>query len=219
VRRRFVALVIWLIAGGSLNLLLATLCALWVPLHDWTRTDHLGLPPQYVPWLPPARLAEGVPTLYTEHSATGIGIEIGGLAIHRLEPLSLNPGYMLLVHRTGWPAASFMGESYTTAGNGIPIASTWSGVIPVSSTYGAKTSVPGIFTYERPMPIRPIWVGLIINTLLFAVLAWMTRSASRILRGHIRVLRHRCPSCGYPVGVSEVCTECGGEVGAAPPSA
>jgi hypothetical protein len=66
------------------------------------------------------------------------------------------------------------------------------------------------------LPCRPIVSGFIINTLLLAgfifsaveVPRGLWRSARRNIRSH----RGLCPTCGYPIGTSSVCTECGGAV-------
>ena len=56
--------------------------------------------------------------------------------------------------------------------------------------------------------LRPIWLGLAINTLFYAALLWLpfaVRQWIRMWRGK----RGLCPACAYPRGESEVCSECG----------
>jgi hypothetical protein len=58
---------------------------------------------------------------------------------------------------------------------------------------------------------KPLWPGFAINTLFFASalgLLIVPMFAVRL----VRQVRRRCMKCGYPVGVSAVCTECGAEV-------
>ncbi len=59
------------------------------------------------------------------------------------------------------------------------------------------------------VPLRPLWLGFAVNTLFFAIVAASVRTSIVALRRHIRSRRGQCPACGYPVGVSAVCTECG----------
>ena len=59
------------------------------------------------------------------------------------------------------------------------------------------------------LPFHPIWSGLIINTLFYAVLIWGVVSGPGAARRVFRQRRNRCPACGYPIGTSTVCTECG----------
>ena len=63
------------------------------------------------------------------------------------------------------------------------------------------------------------WPGVIANPLLFALVAWLVFVAPivlwRRLRYQLRIRRELCPDCGYPAGVSSLCTECGGDLGRA----
>jgi hypothetical protein len=62
------------------------------------------------------------------------------------------------------------------------------------------------------LPLRPLWPGFALNTLLYAVILWLLFAAPFALRRWRRVRRGECPACAYPVGTSAVCTECGGPV-------
>jgi hypothetical protein len=61
----------------------------------------------------------------------------------------------------------------------------------------------------RLLPLRPIWPGFAINTLFYAGMLWLLFAAPFALRRRRRIRRGLCPACAYPVGDSEVCTECG----------
>jgi ankyrin repeat protein len=75
---------------------------------------------------------------------------------------------------------------------------------------------------QRRLPIRPIALGLAINSILCAgawfliILAWLKASRFRAAR---RFKRRRCTRCGHVVAgaVSPCCTECGAEIGWRPP--
>jgi hypothetical protein len=62
---------------------------------------------------------------------------------------------------------------------------------------------------SRLLPLRPIWPGFAINTLFYAGILWLLFAAPFALRRRRRIKRGLCPACGYPVGDSPVCTECG----------
>ena len=112
----------------------------------------------------------------------------------------------------GWPIRSFRG--FVSGGVKQPVTSR----IPPPSQ---KPQVRGVITVERlvrnttwprHLPYRPIWFGLVANTLLYATviisIMWLL-FAVRVKR---RLRRGLCPSCKYPIGVSDVCTECGVEL-------
>lgn len=61
----------------------------------------------------------------------------------------------------------------------------------------------------RVLPLRPIWPGFAVNTISYAAALWFLVRGPFVLRRYVRVKRHLCPECGYPVGVSAMCTECG----------
>ena len=66
--------------------------------------------------------------------------------------------------------------------------------------------------YPRPLPLRPVWPGFAINTLFYAAIlwgGWLLLAAPFALRRRRRIKRGLCPACAYPVGASDVCTECG----------
>ena len=61
----------------------------------------------------------------------------------------------------------------------------------------------------RLIPLKPVLNGFAINTLFYAVMLWGLFAAPFALRRWRRIRRGLCPKCAYPVGTSEICTECG----------
>jgi len=61
----------------------------------------------------------------------------------------------------------------------------------------------------RALPAWPIWPGFAINTLFYATILWLLFALPFTLRRWRRVRRGLCAKCAYPVGASDVCTECG----------
>jgi hypothetical protein len=61
----------------------------------------------------------------------------------------------------------------------------------------------------RALPLVPIWPGFAINTLCYAGILWLLFAAPFALRKRRRIKRGLCPTCAYPVGTNERCTECG----------
>lgn len=62
---------------------------------------------------------------------------------------------------------------------------------------------------RRDLPFRPIWVGFAINSIVFGSLLCLLTVGPLMLRRDWRRRRNRCPHCGYTVGTSPNCTECG----------
>ncbi len=68
---------------------------------------------------------------------------------------------------------------------------------------------PGRGFGPRALPLRPVWPGFAVNTLLYATLLWLLTCLAIAVRCFLRLRRGLCPECAYPMGESEVCTECG----------
>ena len=96
----------------------------------------------------------------------------------------------------GWPMLGLWCETSEGLGGGIRVGE-W--------PPGGRGSRP----IPKVLPLRPIWLGFAVNTLMYAVLLWLLIPGPFVLRRFIRVKRGRCVKCGYPMGESEVCTECG----------
>ena len=57
--------------------------------------------------------------------------------------------------------------------------------------------------------LRPIWPAFLANAVLFSGVLFLSATAIAHVRNCVRAMQGRCPSCGYPRGLSSVCTECG----------
>lgn len=74
---------------------------------------------------------------------------------------------------------------------------------------GSKPRV-GVGEHQlRLLPLKPIWRGFMANTLFYGLACWCAVMTVRWLRRHRRLLRGCCPECGYPIGTSARCSECG----------
>lgn len=119
-----------------------------------------------------------------------------------------NPRYL----RAGWPF--FAAEGREIYG------------FPTGTSTGRTHEVIGLTTVRIgrrhvEIPLRPIWPGLLGNTLLYAVPAALVLSALRLVvlgirhalrsaRARRRARRGRCIACGYELGQGvTICPECG----------
>ncbi len=113
-------------------------------------------------------------------------------------PPMLPPRPTCIIYQVGWPSRSMM-----------------SGFRRMSSLKNGEfwavrpDALPRRFF---PYPLRPIWPGFAINTLVHATFLWLLIPGPFVLRRFIRVRRGLCPACAYPMGESHVCSECGNAV-------
>ncbi len=68
---------------------------------------------------------------------------------------------------------------------------------------------PQRYSRVSALPLRPIWPGLAVNTLFYAVILWVLIPGPFVLRRFLRRRRGLCPACAYRMGESATCTECG----------
>ena len=105
--------------------------------------------------------------------------------------------------RAGWPVAAFEG---TLRFDGR--------VETLEDTL--RIGGPGAGA-ARLLPYRPLPLGVAVGTVAWAGVALLVALAIRaawrfVFRRQLRARRGLCAACGYPVGRSPVCTECGAEV-------
>jgi len=64
---------------------------------------------------------------------------------------------------------------------------------------------------DRYLPLRPIWSGLIINTIIYAAIIWVMMFIASIMQQHRRFKKGHCPKCNYELrsDYSAGCPECG----------
>ena len=91
--------------------------------------------------------------------------------------------------------------------------------LPMRSLRSTTWRAPGItvVVYNLPVkrelfPMRPVFPGFPANTLLFAAAIWTIILGPSTLRRYLRRRRGLCITCGYPIGDSSVCPECGAEL-------
>ncbi|MEM7229289.1 MAG: hypothetical protein AAF432_10805, partial [Planctomycetota bacterium] len=109
----------------------------------------------------------------------------------------------------GWP---FVTSRYFAWRDGMKVNPQWT--MQVAGGYifeqpPAPPAKPWQFPPPRVLPTTPIWSGIIINSLFYAVVAFIIVRTPFWIRHLIRARRNRCTQCGYPRGESSVCSECG----------
>jgi hypothetical protein len=79
-----------------------------------------------------------------------------------------------------------------------------------------KTGITTVqFSTAKILPTTIIWRGVLINTAAYAAILYLlvlACAAPFSIRRWVRRRQHRCESCGYRIGTSVVCTECGAEL-------
>lgn len=129
----------------------------------------------------------------------------------------------ILPWKVGWPAEASSNQGpkermTSIVGHGWPFICSWSkwtetptpsaGLMAVRLEGGIE--IPNE-TFYGALPYRPVWFGLILDTLLYGSIFWAIGPGRRLYRLARRRRRGRCLACNYDLrGLSDpVCPECG----------
>jgi len=121
-------------------------------------------------------------------------------------------GSYLNLELSGWPMACLWIRS--TAGDPRYVALPYEDGIQLLPS----RLPPWQYSTDGRVPVRPLWAGLAVNSLVMAGLGYGLLSLPGAVRRRIRTRRGQCPSCGYPAADSAVCSECGRPVSPGPPA-
>ena len=117
----------------------------------------------------------------------------------------------------GWPLFSLRGFEWTYHPVGdrtIAPKTSWRMALHIDRNPPRKWSSPEWTSPSAALclesiPLELLPMGFAVNTIVYAAILWLLFAAPFALRRRIRARRGQCPACAYPIGTSNVCTECG----------
>lgn len=203
-----------------LNLAVAWSCTWWrLAPGGPKQTPTFWKQPNSTAWMGPGQLGLGWTeiTLYGAANLTPAGYDLAQWLPGWIDPPTDAPVEQraVLVMGAGWPArclrARLVGRGDHSPGPGGTIRTglgpqrvhwdEWEQAIIVDGGLSAVN-------HYRVLPTGVIASGMILN-LLFWSIPGLTIPGMFLTRRLVRRRRHCCPACGYPIGSSDVCTECG----------
>lgn len=104
-----------------------------------------------------------------------------------------------IVRESGWPFYAFTGGYDADAMHGYPI--------PERAISWATPPAP-MYMWAF-IPIGPVWLGLLADVALYAVLFAVAVNAPGAVRRRVRARAGRCVRCGYQLATAGTCPECG----------
>lgn len=223
----------WVLVGAVVNVLVAWGLAAWLPQVGWNKETLID-------WgrlIPRESLSLD---LYHTTGATrcfwerGTFPAVGGRAfMDPIESASRTAGSVTNVEfleLLPWDLAELLRDTPETLphdgcehATGWPLLTAWYGitvtpprVVAIEGGIPLKvSSAPGRYlpTYlVRALPVRPIWIGVAVNTLVYSLLAWGFWQVPLAIRRRRRKSAGRCTRCGYSLaglGKDAMCPECG----------
>ena len=194
VKRRLIIAAVFLLAGAVVNVAVAWGCARWPrDIFFISSANTVALSFQDIAWW-----NKHVAAVFPCHAESGWKTrEVGIEASIVVSAVSLS-GHVAAIHvASGWPARSLSGEFWGSYGDGKP------------PQWSERRAVVVDMNRSFVIPVRPIWPGFAVNTLIYAAALWLLIPGPFALRRFVRVKRGLCPACCYPMGESAVCSECG----------
>ncbi len=213
--RRARSIIILVGAAYLLNHIVAVACAFWSTIGGLVCDDLLSS--SDVEWPAYLRSVRWPPPNFGVRFSPGFGIDV--LEIARMGPHG-PPGYQdnstsvtFIRYESGWPARSAQWHCFGASG---PQASALLSDAARHALWYEGLHPPHFIPVAQPrsnrrVPLVPVFRGALLNTAVYALLIGPL-FALLPLRRRWRAAHGRCPRCGYPVGRSDICSECGSEL-------
>lgn len=218
-----VSLLAWAAAGAAVNLMVAAACALWSPAGSWGIKSRYGQPPRAIATmvLDLPSPAKGMRRHVSDAEAGGIGVRVASAAITDDDSranVSLAGVFSL---RSGWPfdvLCSNTSVPFTSISSPMAVqpwrnaleVPKWMRPVPVVVGTDAVVAFPSqLAVMPRPLPLHIEWSGAILGSLFWAAAIGLPLMFARYIRRYRRLIHAKCPACGYPLGATATCSECG----------
>lgn len=200
--RRTLAIVFCLAVGTAANVVVAWVAIIWAPASVVDSERIEALAPSA--WRQPA---SDPPRRTWQRAREGFGCTILTRGGYVHDGGECGSGRMPETNewfvRSGWPARSFEGSC---KGSGSPFPH---GQLRAATPIPLVLSVKWRAQWGRLLPFGPRLPHLVANTAMYSVATWILLYVVTTAKRQIRLRSGRCPACGYTVGGSPVCTECG----------
>ena len=174
----------------------------WEPFNRKTRATE-----QYISLKDRYQHLEPVPVVPDDR----VFLDDGSVTHMDMEAYEPPPGWTPLVYsqiKYGWPALSHQADG---AYDHDSLVGGSQGLTQVRGAISLPITSQTALAKYTIFPYRPIWSGLMVNTIFWAMIVASVRSIKRAYRHARRMRKGRCPMCSYELGFTFVdgCPECG----------
>ncbi len=204
--RRASSIITLVVAAYVLNHLVTVACAFWSTLGGVVSDGFLSAS-DGLEWPGYLRSADWPPPNFGVRYSPGFGIDVLEIARTRSNRTSVT----FIRYESGWPARSAQWHCFGAYG---PQASALLSEAARHALWYEGLHPPNFIPVAQPrsnrrVPLVPIFRGALLNTAVYALLIGPLFFGLVPLRRRWRAAHGRCPRCGYPVGRSDTCSECG----------
>ncbi len=192
--KRVRAILLYLAVGAVVNMLVAWGCAIWMPINHF----KLGAYPAAPRLWNRLGLSEPCTPIALNH---GLGVRTATFYWHDRRMVRAP-----CQHDAGWPFASLWG--YHDA------AMSPSPALGVFAAPRWMYSGADDLHWTRMIPTKPLWIGLVANSLCYSLALLVLTSSPLAMRRESRIRRGLCPRCTYDLGGTDhaSCPECGAAI-------
>ncbi len=213
--RKVLIPILCLFLGLTANLVVAWLCAINIQ-SDWQNSLESNQTGQFMQSWRQKRLETHEGWHVQVQSRFGVTRAIATNGAYAASPASFVPaGYL-----PSWstirelPEVSFEDDyaGYIDAAYGWPKVSFWHTWMGMTEEGKPEVTQPGSWHVGSwRLPLRPIPLGMAINTIFYAALAFGVMSLPGLFRRYGRLALGRCPGCGMMIVTRDgrVCDDCG----------
>jgi len=182
------------------------LSAYYTPVRMWNDTQWV--------WIQEIRVfglrQRGIAAEYSTFGGEKVGDEIvGSIGVVKLNSIKALPDWSRLGIRSDNPNILANEEQ----GSGWPSLSMCCTLYEIGINPPREIAQPssGLHIFNRQLPLRPIWPGFLIDTIIYAAILFGVFLGFTSAKRFIRAKRGRCPRCGYDLRgqLAQGCPECG----------
>ena len=201
--RRFLARIILLVTvfGIAANVVVAWCFAVLIDVEEAATLAHAITVSDRETWRVFLLTRVGAVRVLSQRYFVGRG------SSSKTQPSALVPAWVDFDRPTPeWDVRTAPFESRMADARGWPLPSLWSLTEKAHSLH--ESVYGGVVIRGRILPLRPLWPGCLLDSVLYTFAAALPLARFTIRRS-CRLWQYRCMKCGYPIGVSIRCTECG----------
>lgn len=162
----------------------------------------------------PVSVPRDWPACHSTITAEGRGVAWASSAGR--QRIGIDNDYHVTVVRFGWPMLAMRWvngyREPETETNVETIGGRWITLPDRIEEWSSSLNRTNGFPARRKLPLDPVWAGFLFDAAFFGGGLWLALRGRGALRRSIRRRRRQCLDCGYPIGKSPICTECGRSV-------